>query len=423
MGGARYLEADRSQLRWDMVDLESQLPSDHRARVVWAFVQTLNLSDFYAAIGSRSGEPGRPPADPAILLALWLFATLEGVGSARQVDRLCARDVAYRWLCGGVSVNYHGLSDFRVAYERELDKLLSESVAALLAEGLVVLDEVVVDGTKIKASAGRGSFKGGVRLARLEQAARDRVRALKDELESDPGAGERRRTAARERAAREMIVKAQAARARLETLRAEKKRREKRHKTAEKAKPDPQASLSDPEARMMRFPDGAIRPAFNVQIATTSEGAVILGVEVTDRRNDAGLAGPMVEQIENRYGRRPKRLLADTLYATKADVTALARGPNPVEIYAPLPKTSDKPPARPRREGEAIRAWRERMANPQAEEWYRRRRRIEPVFGTLKARGLAAMLVRGMAKVRCVLLLQALAQNLWRGHCLRPATA
>ena len=94
MGGARYLEADRSQLRWDMVDLESQLPSDHRARVVWAFVQTLNLSDFYAAIGSRSGEPGRPPADPAILLALWLFATLEGVGSARQVDRLCARDVA-----------------------------------------------------------------------------------------------------------------------------------------------------------------------------------------------------------------------------------------------------------------------------------------------------------------------------------------
>lgn len=170
--GARSREADRAQLRWEMVDLERQLAADHKARVVWAFVSGLDLSALYAAIRAREGEPGRPPADPKLLLALWLYATLERVGSARQLDRLCERDVAYRWLCGGVAMNHHGLSDFRVAHGEVLDRLLTESLTALLAEGVVKLDEVAIDGTKIRASAGSGSFRCERKLSSLEAAAR-----------------------------------------------------------------------------------------------------------------------------------------------------------------------------------------------------------------------------------------------------------
>jgi transposase len=124
--------------------------------MVWAFVEGLDLAPLYDLIQSREGEAGRPAADPAVLLALWLYATLEGVGSARELARLCERDVAYRWLCGGVPVNYHGLADFRVDHGDFLDQLLSQSVAALLVEGLIDLDEVTIDGTKVKASAGKG---------------------------------------------------------------------------------------------------------------------------------------------------------------------------------------------------------------------------------------------------------------------------
>src|SRR6266581_5564573 len=137
MDEARVIRAERSQLRWEMIDLEALLPDNHQARIVWKFVEGLDLSTLYEAIGSREGEAGRPAADPAVLMALWLYATIEGVGSARQLERLAQRDLAYRWLAGGVPLNYHGLSDFRVAHVQVLDRLLSESVTALIAENLV----------------------------------------------------------------------------------------------------------------------------------------------------------------------------------------------------------------------------------------------------------------------------------------------
>jgi transposase len=201
-GKARYLEADRAQLSWDSVDLESQLASDHRARIVWAFVASLDLSALYDRIGAREGEPGRPPPDPGIFLALWLYATLEGVGSARHLARLCASDTAYRWLRGGVAMNYHDLSDFRVGHGDVLDRLLTDSLMALLVEGIVKLEEVAVDGTKVRAWAGRGSFKGAKKLARLERWARERVDQLRGSG-SDAGASEGRRRAAQERGAEE----------------------------------------------------------------------------------------------------------------------------------------------------------------------------------------------------------------------------
>jgi len=426
-GEARYLEADRAQLRWDLVDLESQLPLEHRARVVWAFVGGLDLSTLYARIRAREGEPGRPPPDPKVLLALWLYATLEGVGSARQLDRLCGRDVAYRWLCGGVPTNYHGLSDFRCGHAEVLDRVLTESLTALLAEGLVRAEEIALDGTKVRANAGRGSFRRADKLAKLEALARRRVAALKEEVESDPAASEKRREAARRRGAEEVVRRAEAAQRTLEKLQAEKAERAKRHKKAEAEKGAVRASTTDPEARLMRFADGAVHAGYNVQLAVAPGSGLILAAATTDRRNDAGLAAAMFEQVERRLGIQPNRVLADTTYATREDIVAFAD--KKIEVYTPVPP--DKPNATPesqrkrawrrRNEPDAIKAWRERMAQEASKAVYRRRSWIETINGILKGRGLGIMRVRSLAKVHCVLLLQALAHNLWRAQCLRTS--
>jgi transposase len=187
MAEARVVRPDRRQLRWDMIDLEGLLPADHRARLVWSFVESLDLSPLYDQVLSREGEAGRPAADPAVLLSLWLYATIEGVGSARELERLAQSDAAYRWLAGGVPVNYHGLADFRVESVEALDRLLTQSVTALIAEGLVSLDEIAVDGTKVRASASRKSFRTGEKLLQVEAAVVERLAALKQELSSDPG--------------------------------------------------------------------------------------------------------------------------------------------------------------------------------------------------------------------------------------------
>jgi transposase len=427
-GKARYLEADRAQFQWDMVDLESQLVADHRARVVWAFVLSLDLTALYDRIRAREGEPGRPPPDPQIFLALWLYATLEGVGSARHLARLCESDAAYRWLRGGVSMNYHDLSDFRVAHADVLDRLLTDSLTVLMAEGIVTLEEIAIDGTKVRAWAGRGSFRGADKLARLERLARERVDQLRGSA-SDAGAGEGRRRAAQQRGMEEVARRAGAASRTLEKLRVEQAKRAKTHKEEEAEKTEVKASLSDPEARLMRFADGAMRAAYNIQLAVAPDTGIIVAAATTDRRNDAGLAVPVLDQIKDRLNILPQRLLADTHYATKDDIVALAA--QGVAVYMPIP--ADKPDAKPEsrrkrdqqrsREPEAVKAWRERMAQDESKAIYRRRGRIETVNGILKGRGLGIMRVRSIAKVTAVVLMQALAHNLWRAHCLRASPA
>lgn len=432
--GPRVLLPDRQQLYWDMVDLNSQIAPDHMARVVWAFVESLDLSPLYDRIKARDAVAGRPTPDPRVLLALWLYATLEGVGSARELERLCRAHVAYRWLCGGVPVNYHGLSDFRRVDGDVLDQVLSESVAALAAEGLVDLDEVAVDGTKIAASAGRGSFREEAGMASYEVAAQRRVERLRAEVEGDPGANAARRRAAQERAAREVADRAAAARAKLAELQEEKANREKTHKKEEQGKAAPKASSTDPQARIMQMADGSFRPAYNVIVAAAPGSQVVLAVAPTDRRNDSGLATPMVAQVEARYGHRPVRLLADSKMVTQEEIIALAGDPvAPIEIYTP--PSSDKPDAKPasvkkrqarrRAEPEALKAWRARMASDEGKAIYRRRGRIETVNAHLKNHGLCRFLLRGLETVRCEVLLHAIANNIRRGvalgcRCWRP---
>ena len=431
-GAARFLRADRAQLHWDLLDLESLLPADHRARIVWQFVAGVDLSPLYEAIGSREGEAGRPPPDPAVLLALWLYATIEGVGSARQLEKLCGRDVAYRWLAGGVPLNYHGLADFRVDRGEILDRLLSESVTALMAEGLVTLGEIAVDGTKVRANAGKHSFKSAEKLVEIEAAVRARMAALRAEIERDPEASSRRQRAAQERATREVAERARKARAALAQLQKEKAERSKKHAKAEAKKSEPRASLTDCEARLMRFADGAVRPAYNAQIAAAPRQGIIVSVAMTDRRNDSGLALPMVDDIVRRYGAAPKTLLADTHYATRDDIVALAaHAAGTVEVIAPPPpeRTRVKPETLARRERararepEALQQWRQRMQSDAGKDSYRTRKLIERLNADTKNRGFDRLPVRGLIKAKAIALWYALANNLMAAHRLRMAVA
>ena len=410
MSEARVVRPDRRQVRWDMVDLEGLLPADHRARVVWSFVESLDLSELYERVKSREGEAGRPAADPAVLLSLWLYATVEGVGSARELERLGESDAAYRWLAGGVPLNYHGLADFRVEQVEVLDRLLTQSVTALIGERLMTLSEIAVDGTKIRASASKGSFKTGEKLLKIEAAVAERLTALKQELTDDPGASSRRRQATRERAARDVQARA------------------KTHSKDEAKKKEPRASTSDPEARSMRFPDGAVRPAYNAQIAATPKEGVIVAIEVTDRRNDAGLAGPMVDDIARRYGKAPDRLLIDTSYATSEDIIALAaHAAGPVSVYTPPPGERDdvKPATLARRirkrekEPVCLKEWRERMASEAGQAVYALRKRIERINADRKNHGFGFLPVRGLIKAKAHALWHAIANNLMAARRLR----
>ena len=414
----RVLRPDRTQLELRPVDLEGLLPPDHRARIVWEFVEGLDLSPLYVEIRAVEGHAGRPAIDPAILMALWLYATVEGVGSARAVARLCEEHDAYRWICGGVAVNYHTLADFRVAHTEYLDAQLTTSVATLLAEGLVTLTRVAQDGVRVRASAGAASFRRRGRLEACLAEATAQVEALWREVQDDPGAMARRQEAARTRAAEERRQRVARALAQLPEVEAKKKADEKG--TA-------RVSTTDSEARVMKMADGGFRPAFNGQFATDTAAQVIVGVDVGNAGSDLGQLAPMVEQLQTRHGRGPAEMLVDGGFAAHDDLIAVARPEVGCTVYAPVPEPRD--PTRDRHQPrpgdpEAIARWRERMGTEAAKTIYKERAATsECVNAIARNRGLRQFLVRGLAKVRAVLLWFALAHNLMRAVALRQAAA
>jgi len=419
-GTPRLQRPNRSQVELRSVDLDGLLPADHRARLVWAFVEGLDLAPLYDRIKAVEGHPGRPPIDPAILTALWLYATLDGVGSARALDRLCAEHDAYRWLCGGVGVNYHTLAAFRVEHADVLDRLLTESVAALLADGLVTLATVAQDGMRVRASAGAASYRRRSTLERFLDEAEAQVDALKAELDDDPAATSRRIAAARERAATERAERVRRALEHLPELEAAKRR-------AGKPADEARASTSDPEARVMKMADGGYRPAYNVQFAADTRSQLIVGLDVTAAGNDQGQLRPMVRQLEGRYGRAPDALLADAGFQTIAEIDELSAAACGTTLYLPIRKPADptRDPHEPLPDDSpAVAAWRVRMGTAEAKELYKdRAATAECVNAIARNRGLQRFGVRGREKARAISLWFALAHNLMRTTALREAPA
>ena len=350
-----------------------------------------------ATIQAVEGGPGQAPADPRILLTLWLYATLRGVGSARELNRLCRDHAAYRWICGGVSMNYHTLSDFRTQHVELLDRLLTESVASLMAEGLVTLDRVAQDGMKVRASAGAASFRRQPTLEEALAEAEEQVAQLQQELEADPAASKTRQQAARQRAAEE---RAERIRAALEQL--PKIAESKKPKDREKAR----ASTTDADARVMKMGDGGFRPAFNVQLATATDSQIITGVEVTNSGGDQGQLAPMIEQHQERYEQIPDEALVDGGFAKKDDIEKVEQGGT--TVYAPVQKSKD-PRSRSayasrRRQpggGRVATADGHRRGEGHLPE---RAATAECVNALARNRGLQRFLVRGLRKVKAVAL-------------------
>lgn len=422
-GEVRLREPERDQVALRVVDIDSLIGADHPARVIWAYVEKLDLSDLEAGIKAREHRPGQAPASPHLMLALWVYATSQGVGSARALARLCESHDAYRWLCGGVSVNYHGLSDFRTGHADLLDRLLTENVAALSAAGVIDLDEVVQDGLRVRASAGAASFRRRKKLYKELRKAKRLVDRLRQESDDDPDASNRRIVKARERAARERSERVAAALEKMAELEAERTRRAKTNKNQVKKQGEPRASTTDPEARVMKMPDGGFRPAYNCQLGTVAGGQIVVDAAALPLGSDRGLLRPMLDRLQQRYGRRPKRHLVDGGF-NKNDDTEWAAGLG-VKIYGPPAGNKHKTdPYAPRADdGPGVAAWRRRMNSPHGKGVYKRRSPGECINARFRGWGLYRFTLRGCVKVNAVLRLFALANNILAGHRLLTAAA
>jgi transposase len=429
MDGMRVNRADRRQPAFELVDLEALVPDDHRVRSIWSFVEALDLSEFYDRIKACGETPGRPASDPRILLALWLHATAEGIGSARGLERLCEYHVIYRWICGGVGVNHALLSAFRINGGAFLDHLMTRTLAALIEEGLIDLDEVITDGTKVRASASLSSMRRKPRIEQIEAELATHIATLKQEIDADPATAERRRKSRQLAAATERARRVSAALGKFADHAKEAARRAETHPgAAAKSAPDePRVSLSDPDARSMRMADGAVRPCYNVQVATAS--GFIVAIQPTDRRNDRGLAPEMIKQVERRCGAAPRRLLADLGAMTETDIVGFADSHPGMAVFAP-PKAcapNAKPASRIRYERklasqpDCLKDWRTRMQSPEGKLVYKRRGYTEHAHGGMKNCGFEHMPVRGMEKVHTVCLLHAIVYNLNRANHRRIA--
>jgi transposase len=413
VGAARVKRPERSQIVWRPLELDRLLLPDHRARIVWRFVEQQDLSSLYSRIKAVEGSVGRDAVDPRILLALWLFATIEGVSSAREIDRLCDRDLAYLWICGEVSVNYHLLSDFRTEHTELLDQILTNSVAALLHLGLVTLDRVAQDGMRVRAHAGSSSFRRRPTLEKCQREAQAHLQKLQQEQQADPAANSKRKQAAMERAAREREQRLTQALEELKELEQQKEGRKKGSSAQARA------STTDPAARKMKMGDGGYRPAYNVQFATDAKTRMIVGVAVTNQGSDRGQMAPMVEDLHQRYGHRPKEYLVDCGFVTKEDMTTLESSGTavfaPVHAEDQMLARGNDPYAPKKRDTPEVARWRARMGAEEAKQIYRQRSSVaEFPNAQCRNRGLQQFRVRGPDKARAVSLWQALAFNLMR---------
>ena len=407
---ARVVEVNRAQMRFVPLDLESLLPADHQARAVWTFVERLDLGEFYARIRSREGKAGRPATDPQIFLALWIFATLDGVGSAREIERLCDYHLAYQWICGGVKINHHSLSDFRNEATDLLNGLLTQSVTILVSQGLVELRRVAQDGMKVRAWAGASSFRTRGGLKKLQKIARQQVERLAQEIEDDPGAAAKREDAAKKKAADDRAKRIDRALAEMDE--AERRKRSNNGKKKKEAR----TSTTDPSARVMKMADGGFRPSYNVHFVSETVSKVIVAADVDNVGTDTHAMVPLAKQIEDRYNVRPQEWLADGGCNSLHNVDQMhERGCN---ILSPLrQRRSGRNPEEIRpTDTDAIKQWRGRMTTAEAKKIYKERgATAELVNAQCRGQGLLQFLVRGTRKVLATALIHAITHNMRRG--------
>jgi len=324
----RVKPVDRSQLTWQMLDVERLIEPDHAARAIWELVGRMKLDGFYAPIEAVEGSAGRTPWDPRLLVSLWIYAYSRGISSAQEIARRCTYEPAFQWLCGLGEINHHTLSDFRVDHDASLRELFVQVLGVLSAEGLVSLERVMHDGTRIKAFAGADSFRREERLKEHLKAARKQVEAMGDPREEQPP----RKRAAQERVLRERQQRLEQA---LEEV--QKVREAKRPQDKEQAR----ASESDPQARIMKQSNGGYAPSYNVQLSTEASHRIIVGTAVTQSRSDYGELIGAVLRVEQNLGRKPSQMVVDGGFTSRENIAAMAD--QGVDLIGSLGKESQHP--------------------------------------------------------------------------------
>ena len=412
---ARVSRPHRTQIEMQLMSLDQMLPRDHRARIVWDYVSSLDLEPLYEQIEVTGNTAGRSAIAPEILLGLWLLATLDGISSARELARRCTTDMPYLWMLGTVSVNHHTLSDFRVGHGEFLDRILVDTIASLIDSGLVPLETIAQDGMRVRASAGSSSFRRKPTLEELQKEAQGHVDRLKREAENEADRleGDARRKAATERAARERKERIDEALKQYETLRDQREKRKKGDGETTRT------STTDPDARKMKMANGGYNPAYNVQFASDGDARVIVAVDVTNDGTDGGLMPPMQEKIGSDYGKKPKTILVDSAYATKESVKTVESAGTEVVSTIPrsdqLEKHGKNPHARQKGDSDEYAKFRERMAKQEYKDLYKMRPSIaEFPNADCRNRNLRQFRVRGLVKVKAVALWHALAFNFMR---------
>lgn len=411
-GKLRLRRVNRNDVTRIPARLENLLPADHLARLIWDAVTRLDLTAFYEPIVVVEGGPGQAATDPQILVALWTYATSQGVTSARELDQLCVEHLAYIWLCGGVPMNYHTLSDFRVKHQQALDDLMTQVLGRLCHAGLVEFDHIAQDGIRVRASAGAASFHRQATLEKHLAEAKELLATMEAPSAAKTTALSAREQAARERAARERLERLEAALAELPAAQAAKpaaKRGEAR------------VSSTDPAARVMKMPDGGFRPAYNVQFATDTAHLVITGVDVTNAGSDKTEMAPMLDQVQARCDQLPADWLMDGGFVSAAAIETGADKQVRVLAPVPEPKNPDRDPALPLpTDSPAVAEWRGRMATSEAKATYQLRAATSECINAQarSSHGLLQFRVRGLIKVLCVALWIALTHNLliWVRH-------
>lgn len=294
------------------MDIEEFIAEDHPARALWEFAGRLDLTKFFEPLKAVEGRAGQPGNDPRLMIALWLYAYSRGIGSAREVARQCEYEPGFQWLCALDAVNHHSLSDFRVDFNEALTELFTQVLGVLSAEGLITLERVAHDGTRIRAAAGANTFRSEKTLREHLEIAREQVKEMGDPTQPPPASP--RKAGAQKRARQEREQKLVAALEQLEQV-----RKDRRNNNRNEAR----ASETDPEARVMKRSGGGFEPSYNVQISTDAAAGLIVGLHVTQGGGDAPYLQPAIEQIKQTFGKIPGQVLADGGYISSENIVAL----------------------------------------------------------------------------------------------------
>lgn len=396
----------RNQAEISIGSLDDYLSEDHKVRKVWRYVELLDLSLILGKIKSVESNPGAPAIDPKILMSIWLYAFIEGIISAKVINRYCKEHIAFKWLCGGVSINEHTISDFRVKHGEAFDDILTQSIAVLSHQGLIVIEKVAQDGMKVEAHASKSSFRREKTLKEHLKRAKEHVESLQKSLAENPSGMSKQQGAAKKRAAEQEVEKINHALEELKKLRQQKAIKAKKNGESftQKDKENVRASKTDPEARVMLMSNNGYAPAYNIQFVAEVTHKVIVGVFATKSGHDYGMLGPMQKQMKNRLGYVPSQTLADPGFLQYKDVEEAAENS---EVFIPGKTIKDN------HSNQILTELKKRMETEEAKEIYKERASTaELVNARTRTRGLTQFLVTGLAKVNIVSLLFAIGNNM-----------